>query len=102
MELVAVLHEHSQENLTNETTQLPPDKNQIQPRPWTLFLSIFILITLAGNTIVVCAVFKTKALRSVTNYLVVSLAIADILVGTLVMSIAVYVEVSYQCLSMWN
>ena len=63
-------------------------------RLWTLFLLIFPLLTVFGNILVVMSVYKEKSLRTVTNYFIVSLAIADIMVAVLVMPLAVYVEVS--------
>ncbi|XP_053346783.1 dopamine receptor D1b [Clarias gariepinus] len=50
------------------------------------FLSLLILTTLLGNTLVCAAVTKFRHLRSkVTNYFVISLAISDLLVAILVM-----------------
>lgn len=43
---------------------------------------------------VCAAVYRERALKTVTNYFIVSLAIADIMVGILVMPLAIYVEVS--------
>jgi hypothetical protein len=44
---------------------------------------------------VILAVRKEKSLQTVTNYLIVSLASADLLVATCVMFFAVYFEVSH-------
>jgi len=41
----------------------------------------------------VLGVYRERSLRSATNYFIVSLAIADIMVAILVMPLAVYVEV---------
>lgn len=50
------------------------------------FLSLLILTTLLGNTLVCVAVTKFRHLRSkVTNFFVISLAISDLLVAILVM-----------------
>jgi dopamine receptor D2 len=54
---------------------------------------IFPLLTCWGNVLVVMAVYRERALRTATNYFIVSLAVADIMVGILVMPGAVYVEV---------
>jgi len=42
---------------------------------------------------VVFGVYRERSLQSATNYFIVSLAIADIMVAILVMPLAVYVEV---------
>jgi len=42
---------------------------------------------------VVLGVYHERSLQSATNYFIVSLAIADIMVAILVMPLAVYVEV---------
>ena len=42
---------------------------------------------------VVLGVYRERSLQSATNYFIVSLAIADIMVAILVMPLAVYVEV---------
>jgi hypothetical protein len=62
-------------------------------RYWVLVLLIIPVLTVFGNVLVVLSVVKEKSLRSVTNYFIVSLAIADIAVAILVMPFAVYVEV---------
>ncbi|XP_062333100.1 D(1) dopamine receptor [Osmerus eperlanus] len=50
------------------------------------FLSLLILTTLLGNTLVCVAVTKFRHLRSkVTNFFVISLAVSDLLVAILVM-----------------
>lgn len=63
-------------------------------RYWALVLLVFPVLTVFGNVLVVMSVANEKSLRSVTNYFIVSLAIADIMVAILVMPLAVYVEVS--------
>ncbi|KAM9311241.1 D(1A) dopamine receptor [Gastrophryne carolinensis] len=50
------------------------------------FLSVLILSTLLGNTLVCAAVVRFRHLRSkVTNFFVISLAVSDLLVAVLVM-----------------
>ena len=48
-------------------------------------LSLFSLTTIFGNTLVICAVVRERYLKSATNYYIVSLAVADLIVGLLVM-----------------
>ncbi|XP_034951886.1 dopamine D2-like receptor [Chelonus insularis] len=61
---------------------------------WALILVIVPCLTLFGNVLVILAVVRERALQTVTNYFIVSLAIADLLVAVLVMPFAVYVLVN--------
>ena len=61
---------------------------------WALILVLFPLFTVFGNVLVILSVYKERSLQTATNYFIVSLAIADLLVATLVMPFAVYVLVS--------
>ena len=77
-------------NSSNVTyLDLPPPRNF-----WALVLVLFPFLTLFGNVLVIAAVVRERALQSATNYFIVSLAIADLLVAVLVMPFAVYVLVS--------
>nr|XP_033339150.1 dopamine D2-like receptor [Megalopta genalis] len=61
---------------------------------WALILVIVPCLTLFGNVLVILAVVRERALQTVTNYFIVSLAVADLLVAVLVMPFAVYFLVS--------
>ena len=61
-------------------------------------LALIILFTLVGNGLVITAVVTFRRLRSVTNYFVVSLAVADLTVALLVMPYSLLFEV----LGQWN
>lgn len=63
-------------------------------RYWTLILVVIPALTLFGNSLVVLSVWREMSLRTATNYFIVSLAVADIMVAVLVMPLAVYVEVN--------
>jgi dopamine receptor D3 len=61
---------------------------------YALSYCALILAIIFGNGLVCVAVLRERALQTTTNYLVVSLAVADLLVATLVMPWVVYLEVS--------
>jgi len=61
---------------------------------WSLCLLLLPVVTLFGNALVCLSVCTERGLHTATNYFIVSLAIADIMVAILVMPLAVYVEVS--------
>jgi len=61
---------------------------------WSAFgLSAIIVATTAGNLLVCLAVCLERRLQNITNYFLMSLAIADLLVSLLVMPLAMVVEV---------
>lgn len=70
-------------------TESGPDGNSY----WALVLVFFPILTIFGNSLVVMSVIREKNLKTVTNYFVVSLAIADLTVAAAVMPFAVYYEV---------
>lgn len=49
------------------------------------FLLMFSVVTVFGNLLVITAVFQESALHKVTNYMIMSLAVADTIVGLVVM-----------------
>ncbi|XP_053126268.1 D(2) dopamine receptor isoform X2 [Hemicordylus capensis] len=66
----------------------PPQYNY-----YAMLLTLLIFVIVFGNVLVCMAVSREKALQTTTNYLIVSLAVADLLVATLVMPWVVYLEV---------
>ena len=93
----------SENILMNSSYLNDSNKTQIEKsnRFWyDLFICIFctlmILATLIGNTLVILAVLIVKKLHTkdnANNYLIVSLAISDLLVGILVLPLALHVEI---------
>ncbi|KAF7463213.1 Hypothetical predicted protein [Marmota monax] len=74
--------------------------NRARPHAYyALSYCALILVIVFGNGLVCVAVLKERALKTTTNYLVVSLAVADLLVATLVMPWVVYLEVTG---GVWN
>ncbi|XP_059541983.1 D(3) dopamine receptor isoform X2 [Myotis daubentonii] len=74
--------------------------NQTRPHAYyALSYCSLILAIVFGNGLVCVAVLRERALQTTTNYLVVSLAVADLLVATLVMPWVVYLEVTG---GVWN
>ncbi|XP_031626590.1 dopamine D2-like receptor isoform X2 [Contarinia nasturtii] len=79
----------------NSTCNEPLADSAPQPQQyWALILLIFPILTLFGNVLVILSVYRERTLQTVTNYFIVSLAIADLLVAVVVMPFAVYVLVN--------
>src|SRR6218665_277723 len=57
-------------------------------------LSVIILATIVGNVFVIAAIVLERNLQNVANYLIASLAVADLMVAILVMPLAAVKEVS--------
>ncbi|XP_033761462.1 5-hydroxytryptamine receptor-like [Pecten maximus] len=60
----------------------------------SIILGLMILATIIGNVFVIAAIILEKNLHNVANYLILSLAVADLMVATLVMPISVVNEIS--------
>ena len=57
-------------------------------------MSIIVLGAIYGNMLVIASVASNRKLRTITNFYLVSLAMADLLVATLVMPIAIVVQIT--------
>ncbi|KAK2509597.1 hypothetical protein MC885_016557 [Smutsia gigantea] len=87
---------------TNSTCGVENSTGAGQARPhayYALSYCTLILAIVFGNGLVCVAVLRERTLQTTTNYLVVSLAVADLLVATLVMPWVVYLEVTG---GVWN
>ncbi|CAI5793372.1 5-hydroxytryptamine receptor 2A-like [Podarcis raffonei] len=64
-------------------------RKSIGDKNWpALLILIIILLTIGGNILVIMAVSLEKKLQNATNYFLMSLAVADMLVGILVMPVS--------------
>lgn len=60
-----------------------------------LIFGIVLIVTITGGNVLVClSVYLEKALKTTTNYFIVSLAFSDLLLAVLVLPLFVYAEVS--------
>ncbi|XP_032585863.1 5-hydroxytryptamine receptor 2B isoform X1 [Drosophila mojavensis] len=60
----------------------------------TVVLGLMILVTIIGNVFVIAAIILERNLQNVANYLVASLAVADLFVACLVMPLGAVYEIS--------
>ena len=62
----------------------------------SVILGLIILITIIGNVFVIAAILLDRNLQHVANYLIISLAVADLMVACLVMPLGAVYEVSFK------
>ena len=67
---------------------------------WAIIVGLVCIIVVIGNVLVIVSVYKEKVLQNITNYFIVSLAVADLLVAGFVMPFSVYVLVCMYMVSM--
>ncbi|KAI5614830.1 dopamine receptor D4b, partial [Silurus asotus] len=60
--------------------------------PALVFGILLIVVIICGNVLVCLSVYREKALKTTTNYFIVSLAVADLLLAVLVLPLFVYAE----------
>ncbi|XP_046819542.1 5-hydroxytryptamine receptor 2A isoform X2 [Vespa crabro] len=66
--------------------------------PWVILraviLALLILVTIIGNSFVIAVILVERSLQSVANYLIVSLAVADLMVACLAMPLGAVYEIN--------
>ncbi|NXG36791.1 DRD2 protein, partial [Dromaius novaehollandiae] len=84
-------------DIGNRNWSKPLNESDADQKPqynyYAMLLTLLIFVIVFGNVLVCMAVSREKALQTTTNYLIVSLAVADLLLATLVMPWVVYLEV---------
>lgn len=60
--------------------------------PALVFGVLLIIVIICGNVLVCLSVFMERALKTTTNYFIVSLAVADLMLAVLVLPLFVYTE----------
>lgn len=72
-----------------------PDSDSAQQHNWPalVFGIVLIVVIIGGNLMVCLSVFTEKALKTTTNYFIVSLAVADLMLAVLVLPLFVFSEV---------
>ncbi len=96
-------------NLSSSSSSSPHgvEKESMKEKNWpALLILVIIFLTIGGNILVILAVSLEKKLQNATNFFLRSLAVADMLVGILVMPISLinilYGEFTFWCHELWG
>ncbi|MEQ2176650.1 D(4) dopamine receptor, partial [Goodea atripinnis] len=91
--------------MKNVTPSSPPGQTYLMDYNYlALVLGIvLILVIILGNILVCLSVLTERSLKTATNYFIISLAVADLLLAVLVLPLYVYSEVSQVlCWNRWS
>ncbi|XP_058506033.1 alpha-1A adrenergic receptor-like [Solea solea] len=95
-ELAGTAVASSQVNFTNSSSGNHTEFSELdltRAIPLGLVLGAFIVFALAGNILVILSVVCNRHLRTPTNYFIINLAIADLLLGTTVLPVSATLEI---------
>ena len=83
--------------LEGNNSSLVPDSSFYDKNYWALLVLVLCISVVFGNVLVILSVAKEKSLQNITNYFIVSLAVADLCVAGVVMPLYAYTMVSVFC-----
>ncbi|CAH1269477.1 HRH3 [Branchiostoma lanceolatum] len=69
----------------NITVMTPPPFSNAVAAVLALLITVVILVTVFGNLLVIVAFWRTKTLQTTSNYFLMNLAVADLMIGLLAM-----------------
>lgn len=81
--------------ISNVTLSTPCSQNSFGQFVATLFLTLITLITIAGNLFVIIAILTNKRLQILSNYLIFSLSVTDLVLGLIVMPLRIVEDIYY-------
>jgi hypothetical protein len=73
--------------------ELQTNHDETEKNYWAVILLVLCVFVVFGNVLVILSVARERLLQNMTNFFIVSLAVADLLVAGFVMPFSVYVLV---------
>ena len=68
-------------NQSSEENDIINSSSLYSKNYWALLLLVLCILVVFGNVLVILSVAKERSLQNITNYFIVSLAVADLLVA---------------------
>ena len=81
-------------NVSDNTTTEEEEEVEVK-NYWALLLLVLCILVVFGNVLVILSVAKERSLQNITNYFIVSLAVADLCVAGVVMPFYAYTMVRH-------
>ena len=79
--------------LDGNNSSVVSDSSLYDKNYWALLVLVLCISVVFGNVLVILSVAKEKSLQNITNYFIVSLAVADLCVAGVVMPFYAYTMV---------
>ncbi|TSL04346.1 Alpha-1B adrenergic receptor [Bagarius yarrelli] len=96
LELQSEVRSHASSNSSNSSSASGPGSAHFslsRALPVGMILGAFIVFAIVGNILVILSVVCNRHLRIPTNYFIINLAIADLLLGTTVLPVSATLEI---------